>query len=170
MSVRNSVYKLPPDLSIPIGSPLECLIVEVFMSGYEEELFHSGHPLLDHVFLWRRYVDDVFCIWTGPVNAIQDLVDFLNSLYPSIEFTLEVGGSRINFLDLTITSLFSGFKFAIFRKNTTTDILIHGSLFCPFSHKYAAGHYFIHHLVSLPLSPSAFAKEVSKWLIIYSIP
>ena len=77
---RNSVYKLPPDIGIPIGSPLGSLIAEVFMCGYEEELFQSGHPLLDHVFLWRRYVDDVFCIWTGPIHAIQDFLDFLNSL------------------------------------------------------------------------------------------
>ena len=86
---------------------------------------------------------------------------FLNSLYPSIEFILEVGESRINLLNLTITSLPSGFELEIYRKNNPADILIHDSSFCSLPHKLAAFHYFIQRLVSLPLSLSAFTEEAS---------
>ena len=131
------------------------------MSSLEEEIFGSGHPLLEHVFLWRRYVDDVFCIWTGPTDSTAGFLEFMNSFYPSIKFTVEVGGNKINFLDLTITNVQNRFDFGICRKTTATDILIHGSSFCSFPHKVAAFNSFIHRMVSLPLSPSAFAKEAS---------
>ena len=105
------------------------------MSRLETEVFQSGHPLLPHVFLRRRYVDDIFCIWNGPVDSIDYFLEFLNSLYPSIDFYVEIGNSKLNFLDLTLTLLPNQFDFEIYRKTTTTDILIHGTSFNPFPHK-----------------------------------
>mgnify|MGYP000921756173 CR=1 FL=1 len=48
---RDSIYTLPPDIGVPIGSPLGSLVSESFMAVFEEELFQSGHSLLEHVFL-----------------------------------------------------------------------------------------------------------------------
>jgi len=77
------VYRLPADIGIPIGSPLGSLISEVIMSKFESELFQSDHPLLPHIVTWRRYVDDVLCVWNGPTAHITDFLNHLNSLYPT---------------------------------------------------------------------------------------
>ena len=84
--------------------------------------------------MWCRYVNDVLCIWTGAQNDLSQILHFMNNLHPSNNFKVEIGGSKINFLDLTISLLPNKFEFEIYRKTTTTDILIHGSSFCPFPH------------------------------------
>jgi len=116
--------------------------------------------LTQYVGYWHRYVDDVLCLWTGPVDLLNDFLNFLNSLYPSIKFTLEVGGKIINFLDLSITINTGKHEFSIFRKPTYTDITIDGSSYAPPPHKHAAFHSMIHRLVSIPLTPEAFRKEM----------
>lgn len=131
------------------------------MSRLENEIFQSRHPLLPCISLWRRYVDDVFCVWTGTDEQVSEFLQFLNSIYPSIKFTSEIGGSKINFLDLTISLLPDSYSFSIYRKNTATDILINGSSFCPFPHKLAAFNYYVHRLVTLPLSQEAYKEEAS---------
>ena len=85
---------------------------------------------------------------------------FINSLYPSIKFTLEVGGKSINFLDFSINLHEGKHTFGIFRKPTYSGITIDGYSYCPPSHKHAAFLSMIHRAVSTPLAPEAFKKEV----------
>ena len=114
-----------------MGSPLAPLISEIFMNLLEREVFSSACMLTQYVGYWHRYVDDVLCLWTGPVDQLNNFLDFLNSQYPSIKFTLEVGGKSINFLDLSITLREGKHEFGIFRKSTYTDIAIDGSSYAP---------------------------------------
>jgi hypothetical protein len=73
---------------------------------------------------------------------------------------LEVGGSAINFLDLTISEKDGNHEFGIYRKDTVTDVVVHGASFSPVAHKIAAFHSYIHRLTQIPLSQAAFKKEV----------
>jgi Fic family protein len=90
-----------------MGSPISPLMAEIFMDLFEEQLFTpdqpSPHPLLQKILYWHRYVDDVLCAWTGSINQLHEFLELLNNRYPSIRFTMEIGGNRINFLDLTIS-------------------------------------------------------------------
>ena len=89
-------YEFPEEVGIPIGSPLGSLIGEVFMSLFENTLFSSHHPLLAHVTYWHRYVDDVLCLWEGPLPLAGKFLNHLNSFLPSINFNLEVLTSLIS--------------------------------------------------------------------------
>jgi len=88
-------------------------------------------------------------------------LELLNSHYLSIKFTLELGGSKINFLDLTISVNDGKHTFSIFRKPTHTDGTIHNSSFHLACHKHAAFLSMIHRLVSVPVSSLSFEKERS---------
>ena len=66
------------------------------------------------VMFWYRYVDDVICLWEGPHTTLDEFLAFINSRYQSIEFSLEFGGSEINFLDLHITLNPSGFLYEVY--------------------------------------------------------
>ena len=46
---------------------------------------------------------DIFYIWSGPESDIQAFFTTMNSFHSKMKFTLEVGGSHINYLDPTIT-------------------------------------------------------------------
>ena len=118
--LQEFIYELHPDIGIPIGSSLGSLISEVFMTHLKDKIFLSGHPLLPYVFECRRYVDDVFWVWTGPEERVSDFLNLLNSFFTSITFTTEIGGPQINFLNLTISLLPDGYKFNIYRKKTAT--------------------------------------------------
>ena len=154
---QNQIYRF--DDGLPMGSPLAPLISEIFMNLLERQVFTSNCMLTRYVGYWHRYVDDVLCLWTGPVDQLKDFLEFLNSLYPSIKFTLEVGDKSINFLDLSISLHAGKHEFGIFRKPTYSDISIDGSSYAPPPHKHAAFHSMIHRLVSIPLTPAAFQKE-----------
>ncbi|KAG8237479.1 hypothetical protein J437_LFUL015698 [Ladona fulva] len=38
-----------------MGSPLSPLLAEIFLDSFENNLFSSGNPLLEHCLFWRRY-------------------------------------------------------------------------------------------------------------------
>jgi len=136
-------------------------MAEVFMPLLEENLFDSGHPLLPHILYCFRYVDDVICLWAGPEPLLHDFLDLINSLFPSINFTPEIGGQSLNFLDLTISIHENRHSFSIFRKPTATDQTIHNPSFHNPADKRAAFSSLIHGLLSVPLSASAFLEEVN---------
>ena len=114
-----------------MGSPIASMMADIFMDSLENKIFTSNHNLLLHVKYWFRYVDDVLCLWGGSLTELQDFLAFINSFYSKIQFTLEIGGSTINFLDLSITITNGHYDFAIYRKPTYSDTIIHGSSFHP---------------------------------------
>ena len=75
-------------------------------------------------------MDDVLCMRNGGVDKLNEFLEYLNTLYPSIRFTLENGGTSINFLDMNI-DISDGIHHAInfFRKPTATETTIPSSLF-----------------------------------------
>lgn len=97
----NVIYQFPDGL--PMGGPLSCLVAEVFMDYLEHKLFETF--CTPHVVEWIRYVDDILCVWNGSEDQLRKFLDSLNSLEPTISFTLEIGGRSLNFLDLTISLL-----------------------------------------------------------------
>ena len=48
----------------------------------------------------------------------------MNSLYPSIKFTLEIGKERLNFLELTISIEEGLHQYNIHRKTTSIDNVV----------------------------------------------
>ena len=62
------------------------------MEKFELQLFQSNHPLLRHIGLWRRYVDDILCVWHRPGELIEQCFSLLNSFFPPIDFTIEIDG------------------------------------------------------------------------------
>ncbi|CAJ0955405.1 unnamed protein product [Ranitomeya imitator] len=42
-----------------------------FMSSFETEFIYSNELYQSHCLLWRRYIDDVFCLWRGTWAAAQ---------------------------------------------------------------------------------------------------
>ena len=80
-----------------MGSPASPVVANIYMD-YFENLTSPTAPHPPRV--WKRYVDDTFCILKK--GTIQESLDHLNSICPSIQFTVEVeddGTLPLNFLD-----------------------------------------------------------------------
>jgi len=93
----NNLYSFQDGL--PMGSPLAPQMAEIFMNAFEKRIFTFYYPIVTSIQYWFRYVDDVLCLWTGPHKILQNFLSFINSLYRTTKFTLEVGGQHINFFD-----------------------------------------------------------------------
>ena len=48
----------------------------------------------------QQYVDDIFVIWNGSDDQLQQILSSFNSFQPALKFTLEVGGTKLNFVDI----------------------------------------------------------------------
>ena len=64
-----------------MGSPVSPIVANIFMEHFEEITLDS------RFILWRRYVDDFFCIIKR--SNVETALVYLNSLFPSIIFTVE---------------------------------------------------------------------------------
>ena len=77
--------------------------------GYLEKLFYSkveekfGTSMKDYIVnSWKRFLDDCFLIIKNENDIIQAIHEILNSLDPSVTFTMECDDHTLNFLDVTV--------------------------------------------------------------------
>ena len=60
----------------------------------------SNYPL--QPLIWKRFIDDIFLIWTHGEDSLKEFVNYINNLHPTIKFTSETSTETINFLDMTV--------------------------------------------------------------------
>jgi hypothetical protein len=91
-----------------MGSSLSPIISNIFVEHFEK----LALDLVQYKpSLWLWYVDDTFVVWLHGPEQLQNFLSYLNSLRPSIQFTMEKqSDSAIPSLDILVTS-----------KGTTTD-------------------------------------------------
>ena len=82
-----------------MGSPVSAVIANTVMEDVEQR---ASANLPVKPFFWKRYVDDVISAVSG--NEAGRLLSHLNSVEPSIQFTLEREKYRhLPFLDLNVS-------------------------------------------------------------------
>jgi len=110
--------------------------------------------------IFFRYVDDIFAVVSFTKEELAEFVDFMNSQYASIKFTVEVElDSKLPFLDILVSRNNGSLDFDIYRKPTQVDRFIDNSSFHPKEHKLAAFNSMIHRMLNFPLSKSNLLKE-----------
>ena len=83
-----------------MGTKLAPSFANLFM-GYLEDKFVYSYRL--QPFIWKRFIDNIFFIWTYGQKELDKFVVYLNNYHDTIKFTVETSLIRINFLDITIT-------------------------------------------------------------------
>lgn len=151
---REKFYKLTKGTSM--GNPLACFVSNIFMGRLETDLRKEGKLPKT----WIRYVDDVLTILKR--DEIQPILNILNSQYPTIKFTVEIGDKDgLAFLDIKLKPVGNKICINVFRKPTTTERFITNDSYSPQSHKMAAFNSMVHRMCSLPLSTSNFMQELN---------
>ena len=94
------------------------------MADVEKEIFEKSHF---QPFLWLRYLDDIFCIWTEGLENLKEFFGFLNNVHPSIKFTMEYSQKQINFSDVLISKNDneSSLVTSLFTKSTDSHQYLH---------------------------------------------
>ena len=88
----------------------------IYMAHIEKQLLLvSPHKPIR----WKRFIGDIFTVWTLSEREINDFVDFANLFNTTIKFTHEILSERIVFLD---TEVFKGPRFT---DSKTLDVQTH---------------------------------------------
>ena len=70
--------------------------------------------------MWFRNVDDTFILWPHQED-VQILLDHVNSIRPSIQFTMEKEqDNKLPFLGVLVTHTEQGFRSSMYHKLTFT--------------------------------------------------
>ena len=72
------------------------------MTGLEKRIFQSSEF---KPFLWLRYLDEIFGIRTKGSQELKEFFNCINSLHPTIKFTMEYSITEINFLGIPVTNV-----------------------------------------------------------------
>ena len=142
-----------------MGSPLGVAFANFYMTHLENTVFEQQPNLKPLVYC--RYIDDCFLI----VNSESDLAPVINSfsLNSVLNFTHEVGGSRINFLDVTIEDEGSDhYCTKIFRKSTDPGIYLHNNSECPERYKEGTIRNLIHRTRKISSTDEIFISSIKQ--------
>jgi len=97
----------------PMGSPLSPIISDLVMRDLEERALEKLDFSPSFYF---RYVDDI--AMTIPVDSVERTLNIFNSLHPRLQFTVEIGGELLNFLDIIIIKNNNHLEFNWYHKPT----------------------------------------------------
>ena len=89
-------------LGIAMGNPCAPPIAILFLDRFERRACEEAP--IKPAFL-TRYIDDYAGVWTHSEQSLLEFVTYLNSLHPTVKFTLEhsAGGRGVPFLDTLVT-------------------------------------------------------------------
>ena len=116
---------------VAMGSPLGPILANIFVGYHESRLLANNTTPL----MYRRYVDDIFAIFTSK-NEASNFLDELNLLHPALQFTSEDEVDDVlAFLDVLVHRADGSFRTSVFRKPTFTGDYLTWDSFCPVRRK-----------------------------------
>jgi hypothetical protein len=102
-----------------MGSSLSPIISNIYMEHFKKLVLESAQYKPS---LWLQYVDDTFVVWPHAPDQLQYFRSHLNSLRPSIQFTMETESHTvIPNLDVLVIRKKITLATEVYRKNTHTD-------------------------------------------------
>ncbi|CAJ0949889.1 unnamed protein product [Ranitomeya imitator] len=108
-----------------MGSNVAPPYANCFMSVFESDYVYSNALFKSHCILWRRYIDNVFCLWRGTGESLLEFFDQINSVWPELSFTLNFDRTEINFLDTNVIQKSDGtLTIDLFVKDTDRNNLL----------------------------------------------
>ena len=84
------------------GAPNSCSYSDLAVQPIDDAILAEKLANFVELFFYGRYRDDCLVLWNGSLERLREFHDFINTLDPYLKFTIEIGGLRINYLDLMI--------------------------------------------------------------------
>ena len=90
--LKNDMFRLEDQIynqlhGIAMGTKLAPALATVYIGDLEETFVESRRPKLD---LLKRYSDDIFILWSHPLEEFDRFLENLNKKEKRIRFTAEV--------------------------------------------------------------------------------
>ena len=93
-------------------------------------------------FLWLRFIDDIFALWTHGSDELSKFLDYMNTYHDTIKFTMDSSSEKIVFLDTIVKKSKTSNRLLVelYTKPTDTHNYLHFKSFHP-SHTKRCGLY-----------------------------
>jgi len=125
-----------------MGAPISPILSEIYLQFLENKKIFDNLKE-EKIVGYFRYVDDILIIYNGNITDVEQVLSSFNDVTASLTFTLEQEKeNKLNFLDLSIIKATDKISFGIYRKPTTSDIIIPNDSCHPTEQKLAAMRYF----------------------------
>ena len=130
------------DKGLAMGAPTSSILSKIYLQYLENtKIFNILNE--KKIVGYFRYVDDILIIYNENITRVSDVLKSFNDLTPNMTFTLEKEReNKLNFLDISITKTKDKMSFGIYRKETTSDIIIPNDSCHPTEQKLVAIRYF----------------------------
>ena len=110
--------------------------------------------------LWLRYKDDTLILCSHQEN-VWVLLDHMNSIWPSIQFTMEKEQEKkLSFLPVLITHSEQRFRLSVYRKSTFTGQYLNFNSHNPYQVKNGIVHYLQHLAKAINSDSDAYQEEI----------
>ena len=109
-----------------MGTPMAPAGANLFMGKLESLLLDSS-PVPMSADFWKRFIDDIFLLWTDSLDNLNLFLDHINSLHPTIKFTSSVSSESIPFLDINIILKNDYLHSDLYSKPTDAHAYLHAS-------------------------------------------
>ncbi|XP_040188254.1 uncharacterized protein LOC120920313 [Rana temporaria] len=106
----------------------------LYLGEWEREflLGESASMCAANILVWQRYIDDIFIVWDGLENELQEMLRLMNINSFNLFFTMSYNDKEVSFLDIRIFKELDGaLGTSLFRKETAGNTLLHAESFHP---------------------------------------
>ena len=114
-----------------MGAANSCSYSDLAIQPIDNAAIDAQKTIFQEIFFFGWYRDDCITIWTGHVDKIDLLFEFLNSLDENLKFTVEIDGKSLCFLDLKITIDDKKLSTSVYSKPTDSHLYLDGTLCHP---------------------------------------
>ncbi len=115
-----------------MGSKCSPTVSNLFVEDMEKKFVYT-YKL--QIFLWKRFIDNIFLIWTYSREELN-LLEHLNSCQPTIKFTTTISETEVDYLDTTV-KVYEDVEVytTLYTKPTDTHTYLHYRSFHPIDQK-----------------------------------
>ena len=108
---------------IAMGPPLGPSMPNICMCSLEQK-YLTGFPSECKPVVYRRYVDDTFCLFKHR-DHIDKFLEYINNFHSNIKFTVDIEEeTKPPIFDVLVTCDETGFSTSLYRTKTFTGLLL----------------------------------------------
>ena len=121
-----------------MGTPMAVNYANLFMAGFEKNMLADFEK--EYGFkpaCWYRFIDDIFFVWTGSEESLNQFLDFVNSyaerrnMSSNIKFKNVYSDTSVSFLDTVVKIQNGALSTDLYNKPTSAHDYLHRSSYHP---------------------------------------
>ena len=126
--LKNNLFefynKVKQQLRTTIGTKFTPSYACIYMDETETDFVKTQDLQL---FIWLRYIDDIFFIWMHAEAELKRFMEKLNQFLSNLKFTYQSSQKKVAFLDLNVSLENGCITTDLYSKSTDCHQYLHGS-------------------------------------------